>query len=126
MTTCSRVNEALDRFLEVVKKALEERTSLSIDDYCVYERDVRGYIVPRPSPQLNKIYACGAYATIFRSYKLLVVPGAVVVYDVDLSGERCRVVRDYGTVVRLLERRPHYTVCIYSQPVELHKALVCV
>jgi len=124
MTTCSRVNEALDRFLEVVKKALEERTSLNADEYCVFERDIRGYVVPRPNA--DKVYACGAYATIFRSYRLLVVPGAVVVYDVDLSGERCRVVRDYGTVVRLLERRPHYTVCIYSQPVELHKALVCV
>jgi len=36
-----------DGVLEVVKKALEERAD--VDEYCVYERDVRGYIVPRPS-----------------------------------------------------------------------------
>jgi len=121
MTTCSRVNEALDRFLEVVKKALEERADA--DDYCVYERDVRGYITPRP--YASKVYACGAYATILRSYRLLVVPGAVVVYDVDPVETRCRVVTDYNTVVHHLEKRPHYAVCIYDQPVDLTRALIC-
>jgi hypothetical protein len=122
--TCGRVNDSatLGQFLEVVKKALEERAD--VDEYCVYDRDVRGYIVPRPNA--DRVYACGAYATIFRSYKLLVVPGAVIVYDVDLSGERCRAIRSYDTFVRFITRRPYYTVCIYSQPVELHKALVCV
>ena len=119
--TCGRVNEVFDKFLEVVKKALEERAD--VDEYCVYERDIRGYITPRP--YASKVYACGAYATILRSYKLLVVPGAVIVYDVDLSGERCRAVRSYDAVVRLLERRPHYTVCIYNQPADLTRALIC-
>ena len=123
--TCGRVNDSatLGQFLEVVKKALEERTSLNADEYCVYERDIRGYITPRP--YASKVYACGAYATIFRSYKLLVVPGAVIVYDVDLSGERCKVIRSYDAVVRFIARRPHYTVCIYDQPVDLTRALVC-
>ena len=121
--TCGRVNDSttLDKFLEAVKKALEERAD--VDDYCVYERDIRGYIEPRPNA--DKVYACGAYATLFRSYRLLVVPGAVIVYDVYLDITRCRVVRDYGTVVRLRERRPHYTVCIYDQPADLTRALVC-
>ena len=126
MTACGRVwesREVLEMFLEVVKKALEERTSLSVDDYCVYERDIRGYIEPRPNA--DKAYACGAYATLFRSYRLLVVPGAVIVYDVYLDVTRCRVVRDYDAVVRLITRRPHYTVCIYDQPVELNRALIC-
>jgi hypothetical protein len=122
MTTCGRIDDMLDKFLEVVKKALEERAD--VDEYCVYERDVRGYIVPRP--HADKVYACGAYATLYRSYRLLVVPGAVVIYDVDPVEARCRAVTDYNTVVHHLEKRPHYTVCIYSQPVELHKALVCV
>jgi hypothetical protein len=123
--TCGRVDDSatLGQFLEVVKKALEERTSLNADEYCVYERDIRGYIVPRPNA--GKVYACGAYATILRSYKLLVVPGAVVVYDVDLYGERCRVIRSYDAFVRLITRRPYYTVCIYDQPVDLTRALIC-
>jgi hypothetical protein len=120
--TCGRVNEALDKFLEVVKKALEER--VDVDEYCVYERGIRDYIEPRP--YASKVYACGAYATIFRSYKLLVVPGAVVQYDVDLYGERCRAIRSYDAVVRLITRRPHYTVCIYDQPTaDITRALVC-
>jgi len=120
---CSRINDSatLGQFLEVVKKALEERAD--VDEYCMYERDVRGYITPRP--YASKVYACGAYATILRSYKLLVVPGAVIVYDVDLSDERCRTIRNYDAVMRLITRRPHYTVCIYDQPVELRKALIC-
>ena len=120
--TCGRVNEVLDRFLEVVKKALEERAD--VDDYCVYERDIRGYIVPRP--YASKVYACGAYATILRSYKLLVAPGAVIQYDVDLDGERCKAIRSYDAVVRLLMRRPHYMVCIFETPTDdLNRALVC-
>jgi hypothetical protein len=120
--TCSRINDSatLNKFLEVVRRALEEAP---LGEYCVYDRDIRGYIVPRP--RADKVYACGAYATILRSYHLLVAPGAVIVYNVDFYGERCRVIRNYGTVVRLLELRPYYTVCIYDQPVELHKALVC-
>jgi len=123
--TCGRVNDSatLGQFLEVVKKALEERTSLNADEYCMYERDIRGYITPRP--YASKVYACGAYATIFRSYKLLVVPGAVIQYDVDLDSERCKAIRSYDAVVRLITRRPHYTVCIYDQPVELRRALIC-
>jgi hypothetical protein len=88
----------------------------------VYGRDVRGYVVPRPNA--DKVYACGAYATIFRSYKLLVVPGAVVFYDVDLSGERCRVRTEYDAVVRYIKWRP-YNVCIYDQPADLTRALIC-
>ena len=122
MTACGRINDSatLDKFLEVVKKALEERAD--VDEYCVYERDIRGYVVPRP--YATRVYACGAYATTLRSYKLLVVPGAVIVYDVDLDGERCRTIRSYDAVVRLITRRPHYTVCIYDQPADL-TALIC-
>jgi hypothetical protein len=122
--TCDRINNptTLEEFLKVVRKALEERTS-NADEYCVYERDIRGYIESRP--YASEVYACGAYATIFRSYKLLVVPGAVIVYDVYLDVTRCRVVRDYDAVVRLITRRPHYTVCIYDQPADLTRALIC-
>jgi hypothetical protein len=118
--TCGRIGEVAEKFLETVKRALSERP---LGEYCVYDRDVRGYIVPRP--RADRVYACGAYATIHRSYKLLVVPGAVVIYDVDLSGERCRVVTIYDAVARHIARRPHYSVCIYDQAVALSRALVC-
>ena len=120
--TCGRINDAsmLEAFLEVVKKALEEQPE---GEYCVYSRDVRGYIEPRP--HADKVYACGAYAALYRSYRLLVVPGAVVAYDVVLDGVRCKTVRSYDEAVRLIKRRPHYTVCIYSQPATLARAMVC-
>jgi hypothetical protein len=120
--TCGRVDDPIVRgkFLETVKKAFGERDDT---EYCIYERDWRGYIVPQP--RADKVYACGAYAALLRSYKLLVVPGAVVVYDVDLSGERCKVYRDYDAVVRLITRRPHYSVCIYDPPADLTRALIC-
>ncbi|MFZ8809069.1 MAG: hypothetical protein ACO2PN_13330, partial [Pyrobaculum sp.] len=109
-----------EKFLEVVKKALEEQP---LGEYCIHERDWRGYVVPRP--RADKVYACGAYAALLHSYKLLVVPGAVVVYDVDLSGERCKVYRNYDAVVRLITWRPHYSVCIYDPPADLTRALIC-
>ena len=121
--TCGRIDVDMirEKFLEVVRRALLERPS--VDEYCIYVRDVRGYLVPRP--HADRVYACGAYATILRYYKLLVVPGAVIAYNVDLSGERCRVLKDYNAVERYLERRPYYTVCIYDQPVDLTRALIC-
>ena len=118
--TCGRIDELYEKLLEVVKKALEEPKE---DEYCVYGRDVCGYVVPRPSAK--KVYACGSYATIYRSYRLLVVPGAVVFYDVDLSGERCRVRTEYDAVVRYIKWRPHYTVCIFETPATLERGLVC-
>jgi len=122
--TCGRIGDpsVFEKLLEVVKRALEERTDT---EYCVYDRDIRGYIVPRVNPRIEKAYACGAYATLHRSYKLLVVPGAVVFYDVDLSGEYCGAVRDYDAVVRYVTKRPHYAICIYDTPVELNRALIC-
>ena len=111
----------MEKFLEVVKKALEERAVA--DEYCIYERDIRGYVVPRP--RADRVYACGAYASPLRSYKLLVVPGAVIFYDVDLSGEHCKVVRNYDTAVRRIMKRPHYSVCIYNPPADLNRALIC-
>jgi len=118
--TCGRINDLIERFLEVVKKALEEQQE---GEYCVYSRDVRGYIEPRP--YADKVYACGAYATLYRSYRLLIVPGAVIAYDVDTDITRCRIVKSYDEAVRLVMRRPHYAVCIYSQPAELSRAMVC-
>jgi len=119
--TCGRIGDLFERFMEVVKKALEERAGA---EYCIYDRDIRGYIEPRPNPEL-KVYACGAYAALYRSYRLLVVPGAVVVYDVDMDVARCRAVKSYDEVARLVMRRPHYTVCIYNQPTDLTRAMVC-
>jgi hypothetical protein len=123
--TCGRIDDPVirEKFLEVVKRAFGERTDA---EYCIYDRDIRGYIVPRVNPQIEKAHACGAYATLHRSYKLLVVPGAVVVYNVDLSGELCRALRDYDAVLRYITRRPYYTVCIYDKPVGIDKALICV
>jgi len=122
--TCGRIEDPNinKRFFEVVKRALGERTDV---EYCVYDRDMCGYIVPRVNPQIERAYACGAYATLHRSYKLLVVPGAIVFYNVDLSGEYCRATRDYDAVVRYVAKRPHYTICIYDTPVELNRALIC-
>jgi hypothetical protein len=122
--TCGRIDDPIirEKFFEVVKRALGERADA---EYCIYERDIRGYIVPRVNPQIEKAYACGAYAALHRSYKLLVVPGAVIAYNVDLSGELCRVLRDYDAVLRYITRRPHYTVCIYDKPVGIDRALIC-
>jgi hypothetical protein len=118
--TCGRISDLFDRFLEMVKRALEERVDA---EYCIYERDIRGYIVPRP--RADRAYACGAYATLHRSRRILVVPGAVIVYNVDLDNTQCKAIKDYDVAVRYLEKRPYYTVCIYDQPVEFSRALIC-
>jgi len=120
--TCGRVDDPFirEKFLETVKKALEEQP---LGEYCIHERDWRGYVVPRP--RADRAYACGAYMTLHRSYKLFVVPGAVIFYYADLGGERCHVVRDYDAVVHRIIRRPHYNVCIYDQPIEFRRALIC-
>jgi len=81
--------------------------------------------VPRPNPQIEKAYACGAYMTLHRSRRILVVPGAVIVYNIDLDITQCKAIKDYDLVVRYIEKRPHYNVCIYDQPVQFSRALIC-
>jgi hypothetical protein len=120
--TCGRIEELMDKFLEVVRRALGELSNTS--EYCVYYRDVRGYYYPRPNPELP-VYACGAYASLFRSYRLLVVPGAVIAYNVYIDDTWCRAFRDFDAVVRFIQRRPHYEVCIFEKPVDMQRAMVC-
>ena len=122
--TCPRIRETteiLEIFSETVKKALEERGD--VNAYCIYDRDMFGRFIRRPNPEIKKVYACGAYSEFRRTYRLFVVPGAVVMQIIiSPSKFRCRVITDYAAVVRHVRRRPHYEICVFRKPVEFSSA----
>jgi len=124
--TCPRVwetPEVVERFLEVVKRALEERVDVS--EYCLYDRDMFGRFLRRPNPGV-KVYACGAYSEFRRRYVLFVAPGAVILQTIiqakGVTKFRCKLITDYNTVERHVKRRRHYEICIFRRPVELPNA----
>jgi len=110
-------------FLEVVKRALEERAD--INEYCMLDRDMFGRFFRRPNPGV-KVYACGAYSEWRRRYRLFVAPGAVIMQIIipanGITKFRCRVITDYDAVERHVRRRRHYEICVFRRPVELPNA----
>jgi hypothetical protein len=109
-------------FLYVVKKALGERMPFDVREYCMSDRDMFGRQMMRPNyMKIEKVYACAVYNEFpYRTYRLFVVPGAVVRDAVDPACRRCEVAIDYSEAVRRIA--PQYDIYVFRRPVKFDAA----
>ena len=108
--TCEQLRELLRRsymdgmtkmFEVVAKSALGEAR---VGDYCIYSRDEYG----NPHHVMNwgavrRVYGCAIYVSPpDYSYRLLILPGAVVAYTHDGARSYCAVYSDEASLAALL------------------------